>query len=174
MQLYGVVGSSLAARAIGRTSLAELILTERAPPQRVARLFAMSASKNSGRDLAFILLSGAHARCRARPDGWRNDVEHELARAALARQTNDDVEKVIRELSAQADQTVMEGWAEIERLATEIVVSNIFRRAGASAPSVSLDAARRTPSPKVRNDADCARGLSKTPATLTASATNPR
>jgi hypothetical protein len=58
MQLSGVVGSSLAARAISRTSLAELILTEQAPPQRVARLLTMSASKKSGRDLAFILLSG--------------------------------------------------------------------------------------------------------------------
>jgi hypothetical protein len=71
MQLYGVVGSFLAARAVGRTTLADLILTERASPQRVARLFTLSASKDSGRDLAFILLSGAFARCRARLiPGW--------------------------------------------------------------------------------------------------------
>jgi hypothetical protein len=67
MQLYGVAGSSVAARAIGRNSLAELTLTERAPPQRVARLFTMSAVRDSGRDLAFVLLSGAHARCKAQP-----------------------------------------------------------------------------------------------------------
>ena len=69
MQLYGVAGSSVAARAIGRNSLAELILTERAPPQRVARLFIMSAAKDSGCDLAFVLLSGAHARCKAQAGG---------------------------------------------------------------------------------------------------------
>jgi hypothetical protein len=132
MQLYGVAGSSVGARAIGRTSLAELILTERAPPQRVARLFTMSASKDSGHDLAFILLSGAHARCKARPDGWWGDVEHELARAALARQTSDDAEKVINELSVQAGQTVMARWTEIERIATSIVAASIFRGAGAS------------------------------------------
>jgi hypothetical protein len=53
MQLHGVAGSSVAARAIGRNSLAELTLTERAPPQRVARLFIMSAAK----DTAVILHS---------------------------------------------------------------------------------------------------------------------
>jgi hypothetical protein len=130
MQLYGVVGSSIAARAIGRTSLAELILTERAPPQRVARLFTMSASKDSGRDLAFILLSGAHARCKARPRGWLGDVEHELARAALADQTGEDAEKVINELSVRAEQAVMARWADIERIATSIVAASIFRGAG--------------------------------------------
>ena len=132
MQLYGVAGSSLAAKAIGRTSLAELILTERAPPQRVARLFNMSAAKDSGLDLAFILLSGAYARCKARPRGAWGDVEHELARAALANQTGDDAEKVINELSVQAEQAVMARWTEIERIATSIVAARIFRGAGAS------------------------------------------
>ena len=81
MQLYGVAASSVAASVIGSGRLAELILTERAPPQRVGRLFTMSASKDSGRDLAFVLLSGAHARGKAQPRlGWGN-IEHELARA---------------------------------------------------------------------------------------------
>jgi len=130
MQLYGVAGSSVAARAIGRNSLAELILTERAPPQRVARLFIMSAAKDSGCDLAFVLLSGAHARCKAQGGRW-GDVEHELARAALAHQTSDDAEKVMNELSVQAGQTVMARWTEIERIATSIVAASIFRGAGA-------------------------------------------
>jgi len=90
----------------------------------------MSAAKDSCRDLAFVLLSGAHARCKAQ-GGRRGDVEHELARAALA-QTSDDAEKVINELSVQAGQTVMARWAEIERIATAIVAASIFRGAGAS------------------------------------------
>jgi hypothetical protein len=128
MQLYGVVGSFLAARAVGRTTLADLILTERASPQRVARLFTLSASKDSGRDLAFILLSGAFARCRARPDSWLDAAEHELARAALARQLDDNLDKVISELAGQAVDTVARRWDEIEMLATDILAASIFRK----------------------------------------------
>jgi hypothetical protein len=61
-------------------------------------------------------------------DSWLDAAEHELARAALARQLDDNLDKVISELAGQAVDTVARRWDEIEMLATDILAASIFRK----------------------------------------------
>jgi hypothetical protein len=79
-------GAAIAARSLGYSSVAVLILDMHLGPEQIARLFANSACKASAQDLAVVLSAGAIARFRMSPNGWSGEIERRLAQEAIARQ----------------------------------------------------------------------------------------
>jgi hypothetical protein len=122
-----VAGAAIAARALGYHGLGNIIVEQRLGPERIALLFALSASKTRGRDLAVIITTGAIARFNAQPCGWSGEVEEAIAREALSRDAAMR-EKLshygssvpprlgFAELTKSATVMVKECWPEIERL----------------------------------------------------------
>jgi len=80
-----VAGAAVAARALWYHGLADIIVEERLGPERIGLLFALSASKTRGRDLAVIITPVPLARYSAQPYGWSGEVEEAIAREALSR-----------------------------------------------------------------------------------------
>jgi hypothetical protein len=66
-----------------------MIVDEQMTPERIARLFASSASKNAGRDVALIVLAGSVARYRAQPQDWSAEIERSLANKVAGPVAND-------------------------------------------------------------------------------------
>ena len=83
-------------------------------PEQIARMFMLSASKASARDLAMVLSAGAIARFRMSPSGWTGEVERNLAREAMTRQ---GAALNFEQLSVRAAALVKKSWAEIAQLA---------------------------------------------------------
>jgi hypothetical protein len=107
-------GASIAARSLGYTSVAVLILDMRLGLEQIARLFALSASKTRAPDLALVLSAGAIARFKISPNGWTGAIERRLAQeASTAHGGNLDFERI----RARAAALVKKRWAEIEQLA---------------------------------------------------------
>jgi len=109
---FGLAGAVVAARSLGYANVADLILDEQMPPPRIVRLFTSSASKAAGHDLALIVIAGSIARCRAEPEGWRADIERDIALKAIGA----DLGKI----TAAATTLVNKNWGDIERLAASI------------------------------------------------------
>jgi hypothetical protein len=107
-------GASTAAKALGYSALADLIVDMHMGPEQIARVFMLSASKTGAKDLAVVLSSGAIARFRLSPNGWTGETERRLAQEANATHgATLDFER----LSARAAALVKKRWAEIEQLA---------------------------------------------------------
>jgi hypothetical protein len=105
-------GASTAAKALGYSALADLILDMHLGPEQIARLFALSASKASAQDLAIVLSAGAIARFRMSPSGWTGEVERRLAQEAAHGGALD-----FDRLSGRAAALVKKNWVWIEQLA---------------------------------------------------------
>jgi hypothetical protein len=107
-------GAATAARSLGYRGLADIIVEEHLGPERIARLFALSAGKASAQDLAVILSAGAIARFKLSPGGWSGEIESRLAQeASAAHGRHLDFER----LSGRAAALVKKRWAEIAQLA---------------------------------------------------------
>ena len=89
-----------------------MIVDEQMTPERIARLFASSASKNAGRNVALIVLAGSVARYRAQPQDWSAEIERGLA----GRLAGSDLSAI----SEAAAKLVTKHWTEIEALAVGI------------------------------------------------------
>jgi hypothetical protein len=81
--LPSILASSIAARACGYPSIADLILADQLGPRAIARLFANGISRDHGKVLAVILLAGSTARFNAHREGWNGDLERDFALKAL-------------------------------------------------------------------------------------------
>jgi hypothetical protein len=106
---FSVAGAARAAREIGYTKVADLIVDERLSPERIVRLFSASASKTAKGDAAFVVLVGSIARYCAGSQGWSPEPETSLAlelggRSDFARATDEAARFV-------------DHWPEIEAMA---------------------------------------------------------
>jgi len=104
-------GCAVAARSLGYARAVEMIVDEQMTPERIARLFASSASKNAGRDVALIVLAGSVARYKAQPQDWSAEIERSLANKVAGPD--------FRAISEAAAKLVAKHWTEIERGAND-------------------------------------------------------
>jgi hypothetical protein len=111
--LPSIAASAAAARALRYPGLGDLIEAEQLPPQRIARLFCVSASKSAARDCAIVLLAAGLGRYRACPHGWTGDVERTLALDALAAEP--DPAAALATLAEVASRIVSQHWGEMPR-----------------------------------------------------------
>jgi hypothetical protein len=113
--LPATAASAAACRVLNYRGFADLIEAEQLTPQRIARLFRLSASRAAGRDCALVVLAGALGRYGACPTGWSGEQERGLALEALAAEL--DPQAVLVKLSKAAVRIVAEHWPEIARAA---------------------------------------------------------
>jgi hypothetical protein len=80
-----IAASAAAARDLGYRGLGDLIEAQQLSPSHICTIFDQSASKTAARDCALIILAGAVARYRAKPQDWDGGtIERDLAMNALA------------------------------------------------------------------------------------------
>jgi len=105
--LPSILASSIAARACGYPSIADLILADQLGPRAIARLFANGISRDHGKVLAVVLLAGSTARFNSCRQGWNGDLERDLAIKALGGEAG------FVAANKQAVALVQSHWAEI-------------------------------------------------------------
>ena len=110
-----VAASAAAARALGYRGLADLIEAEQLSPSHIATIFDSSASKTAARDCALIILAGAVARYRAKPQGWDGHLEEQRALEALASEVNPTA--AFGKTSKEAAKLVARHWQAIAHVA---------------------------------------------------------
>jgi hypothetical protein len=106
-----IAASACAARALGCPGVADRIIAERLSPQRVARMFSLSLTRNRSHACCIVLFAGAIARYRTARGGWDGEDERQLALEALCREPFPDA--VVAKLSRKAAALVERHWAEI-------------------------------------------------------------
>jgi hypothetical protein len=111
MYLPGAYGAPLAgevaARSLGYTGIADLILADQLGPRAISRLFTNGISRDHGKVLAVVLLAGSTARFNSCRQGWNGDLERDLAIKALGGEAG------FVAANKQAVALVQSHWAEI-------------------------------------------------------------
>jgi hypothetical protein len=107
-------GASISAHSLKYARLAETIMEEELGPERLARVFRLSACKTAKVDCAFVLLCGSISKYRAAPAVWNTEPESSLCRNLIG----DDFDRT----SDAATRFVKANWLAIQELANGVEV----------------------------------------------------
>jgi hypothetical protein len=102
-------GASVAAKSLRYIRLSETIMEEQLGPERIARVFQLSACKTARTDCAFVILCGSVSKYRAHRETWSPEPEATIARTLVGGD--------FALISEQATNFVAKHWREIEALA---------------------------------------------------------
>jgi hypothetical protein len=106
---YFSSGASLAVKSLRYLRLSETILEEQLGPERIARVFRLSACKTARIDCAFVILCGSFSKYRANREIWSPEPEATIALGLVG----GDFALV----NDQATKFVAKHWREIQALA---------------------------------------------------------
>jgi hypothetical protein len=76
---YFSSGASLAVKSLRYLLLSETILEEQLGPERIARVFRLSACKTARIDCAFVILCGSFSKYRANREIWSPEPQATIA-----------------------------------------------------------------------------------------------